>query len=161
MRIAVNTRLLLKDRLDGIGWFTYETLKRITRLHPEHEFIFLFDQPFDPGFIFSENVRPVVAGPPARHPVLWYLWFERTLPRILEREKAGLFVSPDGYLSLNSRVPSVPVIHDINFLHRPGDLPWSTRYYYNRFFPRYAARAGANRHGVGIFESRYLCQLWH
>ena len=29
MRIAVNTRLLLKGKLEGIGWVAYETLKRI------------------------------------------------------------------------------------------------------------------------------------
>ena len=36
MKIAVNTRLLLEGRLEGIGWFAYETLKRITKNHPEH-----------------------------------------------------------------------------------------------------------------------------
>jgi hypothetical protein len=29
MKIAVNTRLLLPDKLEGIGWFSYETLRRI------------------------------------------------------------------------------------------------------------------------------------
>ena len=51
MKIAVNTRLLLKDKLEGIGWFTYETLKRITTNHPEHHFYFIFDRPFHPDFI--------------------------------------------------------------------------------------------------------------
>ena len=37
MRIAVNTRLLLPGRLDGIGWFTAETLERIVK-------VFLFRQ---------------------------------------------------------------------------------------------------------------------
>ena len=36
MKIAVNTRLLLKNRLEGIGIFTRETLVRITQAHPEH-----------------------------------------------------------------------------------------------------------------------------
>ena len=40
MRIAVNTRLLLHDRLDGIGWFTAETARRMVLAHPEHEFFF-------------------------------------------------------------------------------------------------------------------------
>ena len=141
MRIAVNTRLLLKDRLDGIGWFSYETLRRITVRHPEHEFIFLFDRKFDPEFIFSSNVRGVITGPQARHPVLWYFWFEWSVPRILRKERADLFVSPDGYLPLRGTVPSVAVIHDINFLHRPGDLPLSSRWYYNHYFPEFARRA--------------------
>ncbi len=138
MRIAVNTRLLLKGKLEGIGWFTYETLKRISQNHPEHEFIFIFDRPFDPSFIFSDNVTPVVVRPQARHPLLFYIWFDFSIPRILKKYKADLFLSPDGYLSLRTRVPQLAVIHDINFVHRPDDLPWLIALYYNFFFPRFA-----------------------
>jgi len=141
MRIAVNTRLLLLGKLDGIGWFTYETLKRITTQHGEHEFLFLFDRPFSQEFIFSKNITPLIVSPPARHPVLWYTWFEFSIPRILEKYKADIFFSPDGYLSLRSRIPSLAVIHDINFHHRPEDLPPASRIYYRSFFPRFANRA--------------------
>ena len=68
MRIVVNTRFLLKDYLEGYGYFLYETFRRITEKYAEHEFIFLFDRPFDPRFVFQKNVTPVVAGPAARHP---------------------------------------------------------------------------------------------
>ena len=138
MKIAVNTRLLLKGKLEGIGWFTFETLKRITREHPEHEFIFIFDRPFSTDFIFSENVTPVVIGPPARHPFLFYLWFDFQIPKVLKKHKADLFLSPDGYLSLRTKVPQLAVIHDINFVHRPGDFPWLVEKYYNHFFPKFA-----------------------
>ena len=138
MRIAVNTRLLLKGKLEGIGWFTFETLKRMTQNHPEHEFIFIFDRPFDRDFIFAENITPVVIGPPARHPLLFYIWFDFRIPKILKKYKADLFLSPDGYLSLRTKVPQLAVIHDINFVHRPDDLPWLIEKYYNYFFPKFA-----------------------
>lgn len=141
MKIAVNTRLLLQNKLEGIGWFTFETLKRLTNWHPEIEFVFLFDRPWHPGFIFSPNITPVVAGPPARHPVLYYLWFEHTVPGLLKKHKADLFLSPDGFLSLNTRIPSISVIHDINFEHRPNDLPFFARTYYRHYFHRFAAKA--------------------
>ncbi len=141
MKILINTRLLIKNKLDGIGWFSFETLKRITRNHQEVQFYFLFDRPFSDEFIFSDNIKPIVVGPPTRHPVLWYLWFEHRIPGIIKKIKPDLFVSPDGYLSLNSRVKSLAVIHDINFLHYPGDLPWSSRVYYNHFFPKFAKKA--------------------
>lgn len=141
MRIAVNTRLLLPGKLEGIGWFTSETLKRITTERNDLEFIFLFDRPFSEEFIFSDNITPVVAGPPSRHPVLWYLWFEYTVPRLLAKNKADLFLSPDGYLSLSTHVPSVPVMHDINFEHFPKDLPYLYRKYYRHYFPRFARKA--------------------
>ncbi len=141
MRIAINTRLLLKDKLEGIGWFTMETMKRITHNHPEHEFIFIFDRPYSKEFIFSENITPVVTGPPARHPLLFYVWFEYSIPKVLKKYKADLFLSPDGYLSIKTQVPQLAVIHDISFRHRPEDLPWIKSWYYNYFFPRFAHKA--------------------
>ena len=141
MIIAVNTRLLLTGKLEGIGWFTKETLSRITKDHPEHQFLFIFDRPFSEEFIFSENVTPIVLSPPTRHPVLWYIWFELRIPAILKKYKADLFFSPDGYLSLSTRVKQLAAIHDINFAHRPQDLPWLKAKYYNYFFPRFARRA--------------------
>lgn len=140
-RIAVNTRLLLADKLEGIGRFSFETLKRITTSHPEHNFFFLFDRPFSPEFIFSENITPLIIGPRARHPLLFIWWFEQALPPVLHSLKPDLFLSPDGFLSLKARVKSLPVIHDINFLHYPDDLSFLVSRYYNYFFPRFAAKA--------------------
>ncbi len=141
MRIAVNTRLLLKDKLEGIGWFTYESLKRIVANHPEHEFIFIFDRKPDPSFIFDKNVRAVVAHPQARHPILWYLFFEIGVTRALKKYKADIFLSPDGWLSLRTNLPSVAVIHDLNFEAHPAFLPRYVAKYYHRFFPRFARKA--------------------
>ena len=141
MNIAINTRLLQKEKLEGIGFFTRETLARITRSHPEHQFIFIFDRPYDDEFIFSDNITPVVVSPPTRHPLLWVIWFELRIPFILKKYKADLFFSPDGYLSLNTKVPQVAAIHDLNFVHRPNDLPWLKAKYYNFFFPRFARHA--------------------
>jgi glycosyltransferase involved in cell wall biosynthesis len=139
--IAVNTRLLMPGKLDGIGWFTFETLKRITLSHPEIHFIFLFDRKYKNEVVFGDNVTPVILRPPTRHPFLWYLWFEWRITSYLKRTKPNLFLSTDGFLPLHSKVPSVDVIHDINFEHRPGDLPWMVRKYYRYFFPRFASKA--------------------
>ncbi len=141
LKIAVNTRLLLEGRLEGIGWFSYENLKRITIAHPEHQFYFIFDRPYHPGFIFGPNVTPVVIGPPARHPVLYFIWFELSVRYQLKKLGADVFLSPDGYLSLGSKVPSLTVFHDLNFEHYPKSLPFAERWYYRTFFPRYARKA--------------------
>ncbi|MDX9847727.1 MAG: glycosyltransferase family 1 protein [Tenuifilaceae bacterium] len=141
MRIAINTRLLIKNKLEGIGWFTYETLKRITASHPEHHFIFLFDRNPHPDFIFGSNVEAVVLPPQARHPILWYIWFEVSVFRFLRKNRIDLFVSPDGYISLRTKTPTMVVMHDINFFHYPEGVPAITRLYYNYFFPRFARKA--------------------
>jgi glycosyltransferase involved in cell wall biosynthesis len=141
LKIAVNTRLLLSGKLEGIGWFTYETLKRITQNHPEHEFLFIFDRPFSDEFVFGSNVKAVYAGPPTRHIFLFFPWFEFQIPRLLKKYKADVFLSTDGQLSLLSNVPQIAVIHDLNFHHNPEQLPKLVRWYYNTFFPKYAQKA--------------------
>jgi len=141
LNIAVNTRTLLKNKLEGIGWFTFESLKRITINHPEHKFFFLFDRPFDQEFIFSDNITPIVIGPQARHPVLFYYWFEKSVPKILKQIKADILISPDGYLSLDTDIKSISVMHDISFMHNPKDFPFGVRNYYQYFFPRFAKKA--------------------
>ncbi|MBN1158642.1 MAG: glycosyltransferase family 4 protein [Bacteroidales bacterium] len=141
MVIAVNTRLLIHDRLEGIGRFTHETLRILTREHTEHQFVFIFDRKFSEEFIYSDNVVPVNGFPQARHPVLWYLFFERSVPAILRKHRAQLFLSPDGWLSLRTEVRSLPVIHDLNFIHLPGYIPWHIHRYYQHFFPKFVRKA--------------------
>ena len=141
MRIAVNTRLLLKGKLEGIGWFTYENFERITKQHPEHQFFFLFDRPYSDDFIFASNVTPIILKPQSRHPILWYIWFEWAVEKFLKKHKIDIFVSPDGYLSLKTDIPQLAVIHDINFYHNPKGLPLITSWYFNKYFPKFAYKA--------------------
>lgn len=141
MHIVVNTRLMMKDRLDGIGWFSCETLRRITVAHPEHQFTFVFDRPAARELVFSDNVRHVVLAPRAGNPLLTRFWFDVSLYAFLLRVRPDLLISPDGGLPIRSKVPSLAVIHDINFAHRPADLPFLSRHYYNSMFPRYARKA--------------------
>lgn len=141
MRIAINTRFLLSKKMEGFGWYTYETTKRLVEQHPEHTFILFFDRPYDEKFIFGSNVVPVVLNPPARHPVLFIIWFEWAVYRALKKYKADVFFSPDGYLSLRSDVPQIAVIHDLNFEHYPEDIPWSARKYLRSYFPKFAKKA--------------------
>ena len=141
MRIAVNTRLLLPGKLDGIGWFTAESVKRIVVAHPEHEFFFLFDRKPSPQFIFGPNVTPVVLCPQARHPILWRIFFEISVTWALRRYKIDLFLSPDGWMSLRTKVPTLTVIHDLNFEHSSDYLRPSHQRYMTRFFPRFAHKA--------------------
>ena len=141
MKIAVNTRLLLKGKLEGIGLFTNETLRRITQWHPEHHFYFIFDREYDEDFIYNDNITPLVAYPQARHPYLWYLFFEFGLPLKLKTIKPDLFLSTDGWIPTKLDIPTVNVIHDLNFVHHPEFIKPVVRRYYDRFFPKFARNA--------------------
>lgn len=141
MNIAVNARMLLKNKLEGIGWFSNEILKRIVKNHPEHKFYFIFDRSYDNSFIFAENIVPIVVRPPTRHPILTYIWFQILIPKVLKKIKADLFLSTDGNISLYTKIPQINVIHDINFYHNPSQLPFFVEKYYNLFFPKFARKA--------------------
>lgn len=155
MKIAVNTRLLLKDKLEGIGVFTCETMRRMVQAHPEHTFYFIFDRNYDERFLFEENVKPVLAFPPARHPYLWYVYFEYSIPYVLRKLKPDLFLSPDGWLSLRTDVPQVDVIHDLNFEYRKDFLQSKFQKYYVKYFPQFARKA-ARLATVSEFSKRDL-----
>jgi glycosyltransferase involved in cell wall biosynthesis len=141
MRIAVNTRLLLDNKLEGVGWFTHEILRRIVLQHPEHEFIFFFDRPFHEKFIFAKNVTPVVLSPQARHPFLYYLWAEVAVPRALKKYKADVYYSPEGLGSLKTKIPTCITIHDLAYLHYPHFMDKLHRWHYAKYLPKYCAKA--------------------
>ncbi len=143
MRIAVNTRFLLQDQLEGVGYFIYEIFKRITADHPEHEFIFIFDRPYDEKFIFGPNVKAVVAGPPARHPLLWKFWYDIKVPAVLKKYKADIFVSCDGFCSLRTKIPQCLVVHDLAFIHHPSFISRSHLFFYKRYMPKFLEKAGS------------------
>ena len=141
MKIAVNTRFLLPDQLEGYGYFIHESFRRITQGHPEHEFIFIFDRPYHSKFIYSENITPVIVTPATRHPLLWKWWFDIKIPSVLKKYGADVFVSPDGFCSLNTEVPQCVVVHDLSFLHYPSFIKKSHLLFYKHFTGKFLAKA--------------------
>ena len=141
MKIAVNTRWLLHNRLEGIGNFSHNLLSRLVKNHPEIEFDFYFDRPFHSSFIYSENVTGYNLMPPARHPYLWYVWYEISLKRKLKKTKPDLFFSPDGFIPTSGKTKTLNAIHDLNFEHHPEWVPQNVLKYYKKHFPLSAEKA--------------------
>lgn len=143
MQIAVNTRFLLYENQEGYGYFLQEVLSRLVKDHPEHQFIFIFDRPFHEEFVFAPNVTAVVAGPPARHPVLWKWWYDVRIPALLRKYHADVFLSCDGFCSLTTRVPQCLVVHDLAFLHYPTFIKKSHLFFYKRYTPKFLEKASS------------------
>ena len=141
MKIIVNVRHLIKNKLEGIGIFTAETLRIIVKKNPNVDFVFVFDRDFDESFIFSENIRPIKLSPKARHPILYKLWFNHRLRSLIKKEKADLLISPDGFLPKKCPVPSLAIIHDLSFEHYPNDFPNYVLKYLKKQFPIFAHNA--------------------
>ncbi|NCI47803.1 glycosyltransferase family 4 protein [Sediminibacterium soli] len=141
MRIAVNAIFLQKDQLEGYGHYVNEIISRLVKQHPEHEFLLVFDRPYDLSFIYAPNVTPVVVTPAARHPLSFTYWYQVKAPAALRKHQPDLWVQPYGFCSLTTRIPQVLVLHDLSFLHYPGFFTWYHRWYYRVFTKRFIRKA--------------------
>jgi glycosyltransferase involved in cell wall biosynthesis len=141
MIIAINARTLKPVPHDGIGWFTREVTRRIVSAHPEHHFVLISDRRYDIPPVTGRNVEYITIPLRTIHPLLWYIWHERFLPGVLKKVRADLFVALDGIIPLHTDVPCIPVMHDLNHEHRPGDIPLHERLYFRHFFPLFAKKA--------------------
>ncbi|HMQ06526.1 MAG TPA: glycosyltransferase family 1 protein, partial [Saprospiraceae bacterium] len=105
------------------------------------QFYFFFDRSFDPVYIYGDNVFPVVLPPQSRHPVLWYWWFEKSLPGALKKYQIDVFFSPEMYVSLSTHLPTLMYIHDVAFLHYSDHIGSTARKFLQYFIPRYLEKA--------------------
>ena len=135
MRIGVNGRLLVSDKMEGIARYIYETTLQMALSHPEDTFIVFFDRKINPVFRFPENVKKVIVPWHARHSLLWYLWFEVLLPIYFKKYRIDVFYSGEGYLSVKSRVPTLMVLHDLAYVHYPQFLQKDSLLYFRKRTP--------------------------
>ncbi len=137
MRIALNARHMLQDRLEGIGTVTHEIMQRMVIAHPEDSFDYYFDRPFQARFVHGANVMPHTFGPPARLPLLIRYWLKYPLQRDVTLRKSDVFFSPDGFVPLKLKVPKVSIIHDVAFYRYPQYFGPGIRKFYKDWMPRH------------------------
>jgi len=141
MQIAVNAIFLQKTSLEGYGWYVQEVFKRLVNQHPEHEFIFVFDRPYDASFVFAKNVTPILVTPTARHIFSFKYWYDVKAPMALKKFQPAVWIQPYGFCSLTTKTPQLMVVHDLAFLHFPTFISWHQRWYYKRFTPKFLQKA--------------------
>lgn len=137
--------------MEGIARYIYETSLRLIENNPNDQFFLIFDRAVDPNLKskFPTNANFVVAHPQARHPILFYIWFEYALPRIFKKHNIDVFYSPESFLSLKTKVPTLIVTHDIAFETYRNHLPKTIQKYLVNNGPRFHERA---EHVVAVSE---------
>ncbi|GHV35151.1 glycosyl transferase [Bacteroidia bacterium] len=142
MKIAVNASALVKNKLTGTGWFSYQILKRITQENLYDEFIFFFDRKIEAEFVFSPNVRAVRLAPKTFNSFFTWIFFQISLRFALRKYKPDVFFSPESHICLGTKVKSINVFHDIFFEKHPQYLDNKLKLYFlRRYFPKYAKKA--------------------
>ena len=146
MKIAINVQTILKDKMEGLGWFSYESIKRIIQQHPEHQFLLIFSKGIVPEFLSFDNVETVNIGPPFYRPLALYLKFEYLLPYYLKKHKIDLFISTDGISSVKIKTKQLLVIHDLNF---EENSQWINKSFAN-YYKKYLMEKKRKRLGKGL-----------
>jgi len=139
VRIAYNARLILNESREGLALYTLEILRQLL-LTTDHEYILLTDRVGELPELPREVERAVVY-PSARHPVLFYTWFEWAVPRALRRTGADAFISLDNFCSLRTKVPTLLAVHDLAYRHVPEGVGALQLAFYRRYMPRFVRRA--------------------
>ncbi len=143
MRIVVNTRFLQKNKLEGYGYYIHELFKIITAQNPNHQFLFLFDRPFDISFIYTNNIQAKFLGPPARQVFSFKFWYDVQLTLAAKKFKADVIVTLDGFCSLTTGIPQILAVHDLAFKHYPKFIPKHNLWYYQLFQKKFLQKANA------------------
>ncbi len=139
MRIAVNTRHLLVNRLEGVGIVTDEVMRRIANHHPEDQFDYYFDRKFDKRFIHGSNVKGIALPPVTRLPFLIRMWLDYPVRWHVNKRQPNVFFSPDGFIPLGMSIPKVSMFHDVAYLRYPEFLTPRISAFYKKWIPRYLA----------------------
>lgn len=159
MQIAVNTRFLLPVKLEGFGVYSDEILKRMANGNPDDSFAFYFDRKFDSRYKYSDNVTLKSIFPPARHPILFYIWFQMRLRKELITTQPDVFFSPDSFMPMGINIPSVITIHDTAYMRFPEHIGKSQLTYYQRYMPKFVEEA-AHIITVSKFSKREICHFY-
>ena len=141
MRIGINARFLHSDILEGLGRYTWEVISRMIRNNPNDEFFFFSDRPVAIKYRTFSNVKYIITGPAARHPILFLLWFDVYLPQAVKRVSLDVFYSPDNFMSRRLNCPTVLVVHDLAYLAYPEHYRISHLWYYQKFMPQFIRKA--------------------
>ena len=153
MKIAVNARTLVADRMEGVARYAWETTKQMILDHPEDTFYLLFDRPYDDVFLIADNIIPLVIRPATRHPILWKIWFDHSIVRAMRKYNIDVFYSPDGFcpvINARKRAPTCIVTHDLAYLHYPDSMINYQLPFYRRRVPQFHKTA---EHIITVSES--------
>lgn len=143
MRIAVNTRFLQKNKLEGYGYYIHELMSRITKQHPEHQFLFLFDRDFSNEFVYADNISTKILKPKARFAIAFKWWYDVMLTFAAKQFKADVIISLDGFCSLTTSIPQILAVHDLAFLHYPNFIAKHHLWFYQLYQKKFLNKAKA------------------
>jgi glycosyltransferase involved in cell wall biosynthesis len=140
MNIAINIRFYTNASLEGYNNFVKQLVTIWLAQHPEHHFFLITDNNTH-QLSHTKNSTIIQTGIPARLPVLWRMWYNFFVPKVLKKYKIDVFVSPDGFCSTKTKVPQILVLHDLAYKYYPQFFPKNHVRFFNKHLNKMANKA--------------------
>ncbi len=141
MTIAVHTNFLGEEQATFYNSFIFECLTRLTLNNPQHQFVLLSNKPFAVKLKFSNNVTLVLKGPASLNLLVNQYWFNYTIPRILKKHKADVFVSMDGICGMRISIPQCLFLSSLDYLENPSSHKKSHVRFYKKNIDAFLSKA--------------------
>lgn len=126
---------------EGYETFLFTMLDHLAGKFPQHQFLYIFDEPYHDKLTFPKNVTPVVTGPKTSSSLRLQYWFNYKIPAVLRKHKADVFVSPEGICSLRTKLPQFLLVSDLSFLHPSSSAKKTAARFYKKYMPAFLAKA--------------------
>lgn len=116
MVIAVSTISVFEN--GGHEDLIYECFSRITKLYPQHTFVFISGRPLNPFVHLSGNIILLTVSPP---PIALFAgtWYSHKLASALKKHRPDVLITSDMSFSFTSSIPQVLIVHDLNQRYNP------------------------------------------
>ena len=133
--MVIAVRFFTNSSSDENKNFIYETFTRISALHVQHTFLFIFDKPYN-SLILPANVIPVVIELKGKSPMKSLIWYNIKIPAVLKKYKADIFIS-GSFCSLITKIPQILIAPDISFTQHASIVKKQSLLFYKKFTPRF------------------------
>ena len=140
MTIAVNIGFTAGSFPSSTNDLLFEYFSALAASHSKQQFIFIVDKDFDEKNIRAKNCIAIVAGSVTTNPILLQYRLNFTIPAILRKHKADVFVSY-GNCSLRSKLPQCMLVNHLSFLLHPELYSNSWLRFYKKNTPKFTAHA--------------------
>ncbi len=140
MTIAVHINFSDEKNKPKIN-FNYRCFTILAATHPEHQFIFIFDSPFDRSLISQKNIKPVIVAPQIKNRLLGHYWYNFKLPGVLKKNNADFLVTNGIYCSIRTTVKQCILLPDLSFLQKENIFSRNDRRYLKKFFKKFISTA--------------------
>lgn len=143
MRIAVFTDFIREDKTTWAGreWFLYETLKRMVRDHPDHNWFLVSPAGKGPGWSGFEGVSLLPLRAAGKSSLSMMRRLRLDVPGAVKKNRVDLMLSMTGGLSPRTRIPGCLFWEDAWLAADPSQVPGGPAPYLARNFKEYLGMA--------------------